>query len=83
MNDARNIADAIGRQELARALDVGLTAVSNSVVAGRFPPAWFLCVQRYCREFDIECPPELFGMKGLGHPTDKNCSAGLKEDAQQ
>lgn len=59
------IADAIGRKEMAEALGIGLTAVSNRVVEGKFPPSWFVIVKSLCDEKDIECPESLFGMKRI------------------
>lgn len=60
-----DIAESIGRVRLAEALGVGVTAVSNAVVAGKFPAAWYVCVNELCSKVEQECPPRLFGMKGL------------------
>lgn len=50
----------LGRARLARALGVGLTAISNATVEGRFPAKWFLVVTTLCETDGIECPPSLF-----------------------
>lgn len=63
MTDVLKIADTLGRKEIATALDVGLTAVSNAVVKGRFPPSWYVVLLEMCRDASIDCPPELFQMK--------------------
>lgn len=48
---------------MSESLGVGATAVSNSVVSGKFPPSWFVVMQALCKDAGIECPPSLFGMK--------------------
>jgi hypothetical protein len=65
-------ADKIGRATIARAMNVGLTAVSNAVVRGQFPASWFVTCQVLAANLDLQCPPDLFGQKGdpssLGAP---------------
>lgn len=63
MTTAIDIADALGRKKMADTLDVGVTAVSNAVVRGSFPAAWFLAVSEMCAGRGIDCPPSLFNMK--------------------
>lgn len=63
MVTTQKIAKAVGRANMAKALGVGSTAVSNAVVSGKFPPAWFVVMQRLCAGADIDCPPSLFSMK--------------------
>lgn len=63
MMTTQYIADAIGRGNIAEALNVGATAVSNAVVRGAFPPSWFLIVRDMAERQGIDCPPALFGMK--------------------
>lgn len=62
MTNALTFADAIGRRALASAAQVGLTAVSNAVVRGRFPAHWYLVAKALADERGVECPPSLFGM---------------------
>lgn len=59
-NPASRIADRIGRKVIAEKLGVRPTAVSNAVVAGAFPPRWFLIIEAACAEFGVECPREAF-----------------------
>lgn len=69
--DAKTLADALGRQSIADACEVGLTAVSNQVVRGWFPASWFLVMQSLAVEAGVECPPSLFRMKGFPPSVDK------------
>lgn len=61
--DAKHLADALGRGEIAEQVGVRATAVSNAVVRGWFPSSWFLVCQELARGKGVECPPSLFGMK--------------------
>jgi len=63
MITTQNIADAVGRPRMAKALDVGLTAVSNAATSGKFPARWLHVMEMLCADVGIECPPSLFGMK--------------------
>ena len=65
MTKAKDIADTIGRQRMADALGVGLTAISKAVVSGRFPASCYICIGELCRSASVPCSPELFGMKGI------------------
>ena len=61
-----HIADTLGRRKIADALDVGVKAVSNAVARDKqFPSAWFITLSRMCAAEGIDCPPEIFGFKGL------------------
>lgn len=66
MTTARDIADAVGRKRLADTLGVGETAVSNAVVRGWFPSAWFLVVKDLADGAAVDCPPALFKMRLAG-----------------
>lgn len=57
----RKFADTVGRKHIADALGIRPTAVSNAVVRGVFPPAWYETCQRLGSAEGIDCPPELFG----------------------
>jgi hypothetical protein len=71
MKTAHDFASAVGRNNLAKAADVGLTAISNAVVRGWFPPSWFVAAKALADEKGVECPPDLFGMKiPAGDPGD-------------
>lgn len=63
MTNASFIADTVGRAKIADACEVGLTAVSNAVVRGRFPASWYFPVRYLCDEAGIDCPLASFGMK--------------------
>lgn len=76
MINAPQFADAIGRKKMADALDVGLTAVSNAVVRGKFPASWFTVCEMLADLEGVECPPELFGHK-LPHAS-QNVNANPK-----
>lgn len=66
MMTAPEFADAVGRKNLATALEVGATAVSNAVTRGWFPSSWFLVAKHLAQVAGIECPPELFKMYSVG-----------------
>ncbi len=57
------LAEALGRKRIADAVGVGLTAVSNAVVRGRFPSSWYVSCLKIASEKGTACPPELFGMR--------------------
>lgn len=61
---APQIADALGRKNIADALKVGPTAVSNAVVRGAFPASWYVTIAFMCEKEGLPCPPSLFGMRG-------------------
>ena len=66
MTTAKSIAVALGRRRIAAAVGVVRTAVSNAIVRDKqFPASWYVAVSRLCAEDGIECPPELFGMRGI------------------
>lgn len=67
MINTSQFADAVGRREMATAVGVGMTAISNAVVRGRFPPAWFGACQDLAAGAGIDCPEPLFGMKRATH----------------
>lgn len=60
--DTYEIANVIGRKAIAEAVGVQATAVSNAIVRGKFPPAWFIAVQGLAQAAGIDCPPCIFGM---------------------
>ena len=62
MITASELADALGRKNIAEAAKVGATAVSNAVVRGWFPPSWFIAVSTLAMRMGKPCPPELFNM---------------------
>ncbi|MFD1481630.1 hypothetical protein [Paracoccus nototheniae] len=65
------ICEVVGRQAIASAVGVGLTAVSNAASENRFPARWFYAVRALCAESGIQCPERLFSFAGID-----NSSAG-------
>ena len=68
MTTASELADALGRKNIADALGVGLTAVSNAVVRGIFPSSWFLVMRELAENAGVSCPPGLFKMRVHNSP---------------
>lgn len=62
-NTVSKIVDGIGRQAMSDRLGVGLTAISNAVVARRFPAAWYAVVLDMCRKEGLDCPMDAFNWK--------------------
>ena len=63
MVTAAQLVDALGRKKLEAALEVGTTAISNAAVRGRLPSSWFFICKSLAEKENLECPPEIFGMK--------------------
>lgn len=63
---AEQFADKLGRANIATATGVVVTAVSNAVVRGWFPPSWFVACKVLAESVGEDCPPALFGMRGKG-----------------
>lgn len=61
MLDTHEMASTLGRRNIADAVGVGLTAVSNHVVGGLFPASWYLAILFLCEQKGAECPESLFG----------------------
>lgn len=57
------LANALGRKVIANAVGVGLTAVSNGVVRGRFPASWYQGIKQECDRQGVQCPMDLFDFK--------------------
>lgn len=62
--DTRTAAAAIGKDRIAEAMGVTLSAVNEATRSGQFPAAWFLVLQRLGEEAGIDVPVELFRFKG-------------------
>jgi hypothetical protein len=56
-------ADAVGRKNIASAVGVELTAVSNAVVKGSFPASWFDALEALAALTGTDCPRSIFGFK--------------------
>ena len=68
MKSTSEIASAVGRVKMQEALNVGPTAISKYVVAGKFPASWFIVLKNLCADIGLDCPPHLFGMKEYQSP---------------
>ena len=62
------ICDRIGRKEIAGALNVRVTAVSNAVKDNCFPSKWYLIVRELAQAAATECPDRLFAFSRPGNP---------------
>lgn len=82
MMTVSELADRIGRKNIAEAAGVGLTAVSNAVVRGSFPATWFIVVSDLAAKVGAECPPCLFKMVPLDNTQNVNC-ANENQEARQ
>lgn len=60
MSTVTIICDALGRREIAAAVGVKPSAVSNAVFQGKFPAKWFIVVSEMCASAGIDCPAEIF-----------------------
>ena len=77
MMTSHELADALGRKNIADAVGVGATAVSNAVVRGSFPASWYLAMAGLAAKAGTECPPALFGMRASNSsPVDPRLDAG-------
>lgn len=63
-----SICATLGRQVVADAFQVGLTAVSNACVENRFPAKWYLTMRALCDEHGLACPNSLFTFVGVKQP---------------
>ena len=61
--EVASILKRIGRDTLAEALDVGLTAISAASVANSFPASWYQVVLHLCAENDVDVSQDLFNWR--------------------
>lgn len=83
VSTALELADALGRKEMAEALDVGASAVSNHVVMGVFPPSWYLVCNSLAAVKGVNCPLGLFAFKSLASPVTLNVNARGKNQGRR
>lgn len=62
MMNVTQIADLIGRKEIAEMVNVGPTAVSNAISRGAFPASWYLGIDTLCALRGVKCQTEWFAM---------------------
>ena len=63
MQTTHEVADALGRSEMATRIGVGLTAISAAVSEGMFRPAWYKTMSEMSAEKGFEIPDRLFRWK--------------------
>lgn len=59
------ICEAIGRDAIARSVDVKPNSVSNAIADNRFPARWFIAVKELCDAAGMPCPAHLFHFAGV------------------
>lgn len=59
------ICDAIGRRQIADAIGVRLTSVSNAVADGRFPARWYYVLNQLASDAGLQVPHHLFSFVGV------------------
>lgn len=57
--------DKLDRKRIAGRLGVKDHALTMAVARNRLPASWYAVVTEECASVGVECPPELFGMKGF------------------
>ncbi|PVZ45158.1 hypothetical protein DD556_17935 [Phaeobacter sp. JL2872] len=62
MMNVTQIADAIGRKEIADTVSVRPTAVSNAIARGAFPASWYLSIKVLCEARGLKCETAWFAM---------------------
>ncbi len=68
MITTHEVADTLGRKEMAARIGVGLTAISAAVCDGMFRPAWYKTMCEMGAEKGVEIPDRLFRWKGVSGP---------------
>ncbi len=63
MIDAQAVISAIGRAEIAEALDIKIGTVSAAYVSNKIPAPWFPTIKRLAREKGISVPAGLFSWR--------------------
>ena len=63
MKDTSELADALGRKDMAHALGVGLTAISNRLSDDKLPAGWFDALEALAKQKGKECPRHLFAWR--------------------
>jgi hypothetical protein len=63
MDNAKDIAALIGQRRIAVALGIGVTAVNNAVVRGKFPAAWLPVIRQICATEGIACHESAFNFR--------------------
>ena len=64
METTLEIANALGRANMAKVLGVGMTTISAAVSDGMFPASWYLTIKALGAKQGVKVPDELFRFKG-------------------
>jgi len=64
MKTTLEIANALGRKNMAFVLGVGMTTISAAVSDGKFPASWYLTIKALGAKSDVKVPDTLFSFKG-------------------
>jgi hypothetical protein len=62
MTTAQEIADALGRDEIAARVGVRRSAVDQAVRSGKLPAAWYMALKAMAKRKPL--PPAAFSFKG-------------------
>ncbi|WP_412506191.1 hypothetical protein [Roseovarius sp. SYSU LYC5161] len=86
MDDAKDIAARIGQRRIAMALGIGVTAVNNAVVRGKFPAACLPVIRQICATEGITCHESAFNVRAATDgqvdallPRKQSCAGGPSE----
>lgn len=63
MQTVHDMANTLGRAEIARRVGVGSSTVSTQLERGHFPASWFDVMEVMCVEKGEKCPRRLFNFK--------------------
>lgn len=61
----RQLVSDLGRREVMSRLNIKDAAMTNAIKRG-LPAKWYAAFQEIADEKGLGCPPELFGMLGVG-----------------
>ena len=64
MKNVKEVADRLGRKNMAAKLSVGVTTISAAIADGVFPSAWYICLRGMAAEINEVIPTNLFRWKG-------------------
>ena len=65
----KNVADELGRSNMAHQLGVGLTTISAAISEGVFPSAWYMTLRAMSEAHDVDIPDNLFRWKKSNEAT--------------
>jgi len=62
-DQVKQIADALGSENIATACGVGAHSIRHAKCTGAFPSSWFIVVRGMCAEAGVDCPESAFSFK--------------------